>query len=219
MKKNRALFLFLLSTLAACGGGYTYRKMRIELPVYSPLHREEFEQAAFGGFLITKEPEGFDLNKEIIEFLSPEFERKLHFQVIVQPVALASEEIFRKPDFWASLAPGSGRLLFITGKAELTREIRKSVLGRPRAKANDLTAEEKGIVERILYTLSLHLYLIRGDSGEIVLERDFKETKVYTNPKQRSDFAFYDLALRIKAKLFSLIMSEERVQERHLLLK
>jgi hypothetical protein len=219
MRKNSPVLLCLLALLAACGGGDTYRKIRVELPAYSRLHPEQFEQVVFSGFLVAKEPDGLDLNKEIAEYFSPEFEKKLHFRVIIQRVALESEELFRKPDFWRSLAPGPGRVLYVTGKAELTREMRKAILGRPKADQDDPLAQQRGIAERTLFSLSLHLYLIRGDSGEVVLDRDFKETKAYTNPKQRADFAFYDLAQRVKTKLFRPILSEERIQERYLLLK
>jgi hypothetical protein len=52
-----------------------------------------------------------------------------------------------------------------------------------------------------------------------LLYRDFKETKTYAQPSQRTDFAFYDLAIRIKDKLFRRILEEGRIQERYLLLK
>jgi hypothetical protein len=219
MRKSSPVLLSLLAILAACGGGDIYRKIRVEIPAYSSLHPDEFEQVVFSGFLVAKEPEGLDLNKEISEYFGPEFERKLHFRVAVQRFALESEEVFRKPDFWRSLAPGPGRILYVTGKAEFARETRKAILGRTKTDAEDPLAQQRGIVERTLFSLSLHLYLIRGDSGEVVLDRDFKESKAYTNLKQRADFAFYELAQRIKAKLFRPILGEERMQERYLLLK
>ncbi len=219
MRKNSPGLLCLLALLAACGGGDAYRKIRVELPAYSSLHPDEFEQIVFSGFLVAGEPEGLDLNKQITEYFGSEFERKLHLRITVQRVALEGEEVFRKPDFWRSLAPGPGRALYVTGKAELTRETRKAILGRTKADAEDPLAQQRGIVERTLFSLSLHLYLIRGDSGEVVLDRDFKESKAYTNLKQRADFAFYELAQRVKTKLFRPILSEERMQERYLLLK
>jgi hypothetical protein len=219
MRRNSALLLFPLILLAACGGGEAYRRLRVEIPSYSPLHLEEFEKAVFSGFLIGKESAEIDLNKEISEYFGAEFKRKLQYQVVVQPVALESEDLFRNPDFWKSLAPGSDRLLYVTGKAELTKEMRKAVIDKAKADIEDPFERQKGIAERTLFSLSLHIYLIRGDNGEIVLDRDFKETKAYISPNQRADFAFYDLAPRIRTKLFRPILSEERIQERYLLLK
>jgi hypothetical protein len=219
MKKNSRAFLILLVLLAACRTGDTYRKIRVELPVYSPLRPEEFDQVIFSGFLIAQSPEGIDLNQELIEYLSTEFEKRLYFHVVVQPVALLSDDVFRKADFWKSLASGPGRSLYVTGKAELTRETRKSILGRPRQDPDEPADQQDAIVERVLFALSLHLYLIRSDSGAIELEREFRETKAYPNIKQRADFAFYDLAQRIKSKLSRPLLSEERLQDRYLLVK
>jgi len=218
MRRNSAL-LFSLTLLAACGGGEAYRQIRLEIPTYSPLHLEEFEKAVICGFLVGEETAGIDLNRETSEYFRAEIQRKLHFQVMVQPVALDSEELFSKPDFWRSLAPGSGRVLYVTGKAQLTRETRKAVVDRDREDIEDPFARQKGIAERTVFSLNLHVYLIRGDNGEVMFDRDFKETKAYVNPNQRADFAFYDLVQRAKAKLFRPIMSEERMQERYLILR
>jgi len=219
MRRSSPVLLLALCLFAACGGGDRYRKIRVEIPAYSPLHLEQFEQAVFSGFLVGKETAGLDLNKELSEYFGPEFERKLHFKVTSQPVALAGDELFRKPDFWKSLAPGSARMLYVTGKAELTREIRKTILDTSKADREDPLLRQRGIAERTVFSLSLHLYLIRADSGEAILDRDFKETKAYSSTKQRADFAFYELAQRVKTKLFRPLLREERIQERYLLLK
>ena len=200
MRKNRLLLLVPLALWAACSGDMTYRKIRVELPSFSPLRLDEFEQAVFSGFIVGQQPTGFDLNKEIPNYLGPEFERKLRFRVSLSPVELESEDTFRKADFWRSLAPDAGRALYVTGKAELTRETRKAIMQKDKDELEDPWDLKKTVAER-------------------TVDRDFKETRSYTNPNQRADFAFYDLAQRVRVKLFRLILSEERMQERYLLLK
>lgn len=216
MRRNSLPLLLLLLFLTRCGGD-TYRKLRLELPAYSTFHPDEFQEVILTNFLIVNAPEGFDLDQELAAFFVPEFERKLSLPVTVQRVRLESEESIRRPDFWQALAPGSSRRLYVTGKAELTREIRKSILGM--VPGEDPLSPQRKIAERTLFSLSLHLFLIRGDNGEVLLDRDFKEIKTYASPDQRTDFAFHDLALRIKTKLFRPILNEERFQERYLLLK
>jgi hypothetical protein len=217
MKRSSPALLLALALLAACGGT-EYRKIRMEIPSYSPLHIEQFKQAVFSGFIVGPENAGLDLNTEISGYFGPEFERKLRLEVSSRPVVLDSEELFRKPDFWKSLAPGSSGTLYVTGKAEMTKETRKTVLDA-KTDPNDQMVRRKEFAERSVFSLNLHIYLIRGDSGEVLLDRDFKETKAYTGAKQRPDFAFYDLAQRVKTKLFRPILSEERMQERYLLLR
>jgi hypothetical protein len=216
MKRNNLSLLLLLLLLMSCGGD-TYRKVRLELPTYSNLHPDEFQEVFLTDFLIVNAPEGFDLNQELADFFVPEIERRLGLPVNARRIRLESEESIRRPDFWQALAPGSPHRLYVTGKAELTREIRKSILGE--VPGEDPYTPQRKIAERTLFSLSLHLFLVQGDNGKVLLDRDFKETKTYTSPKQRTDFAFHDLALRIKTKLFRLISNEERIQERYLLLK
>jgi len=217
MRRNSPLLLFSLVLLAACGGQESYRKIRLEIPTYSPLHLEEFEKAVICGFLIGEKSAGIDLNKELSEYFRSEIQRKLHFQVVMQPLALESEDLFRKPDFWRSLAAGSGRALYVTGKAQMTRETRKAVISKDQEDIEDPFDRHKGIAERTIFSLNLQIYMISGDNGEVVFDRLFQETKAYVSPNQRADFAFFDLVQRAKAKLFRPIMSEGRIQERYLI--
>jgi hypothetical protein len=219
MRRNSAFLVFALTLLAACGGQPAYRKIRLEIPTYSPLHLEGFEKAVVCGFLVGEGTAGIDLNKEVTAYFSSEIQRKMHFQVMVQPVVLDSEDVFSQPEFWKSLAPGAGRVLYVTGSAHLTRETRTAVVDRDKEDVEDPFARQKGIAKRTIFSLDLHVYLIRGDTGEVLFDRDFKETKAYINPDQRADFAFYDLVQRAKAKLFRPILSEERMQERYLILR
>jgi hypothetical protein len=214
VKRNSLLLLLLL--LASCGGETT-RKVRLEIPAYSTFHADEFQSVVITDFLIVNAPEGFDLNHELAVFFVPEFERKLGLPVTLPRLLPESEESIRRPAFWQAFAPGSPRRLYITGKAGLDREIRKSILGE--VPGEDPFSPQRKVAERTVFSLSLHLFLIRGDSGEVLLDRDFKETKTYAQPSQRTDFAFYDLAIRIKDKLFRRILEEGRIQERYLLLK
>ena len=195
----------------------TPRKFRLELPAYSLLNQEEYLGVVLTGFVVTASPQDFDLNRELASFFIPQFEQALSLPVIVQSIPIEGEPSLQRPDFWKALAPKSSRRLYVTGKAAFTRQVRKSILGE--VPGEDPFSPERKIVERTLFSLSLHLLLIRGESGEVLLDRDFKEARTYVNPNQRTDFAFHDLATRIKTKLFRPISGEGRIQERYLLPK
>lgn len=217
MRRNSLLLLpLLLLFLTSCSSNAP-RKLRLELPAYSFLHREDYLGVVLTGFLVAASPEDFDLNREIVSFFIPEFERALSLPVTTQSIPIDGETSFQRPDFWQALAPQSSRRLYVTGKAALTRQVRKSVLGE--VPGEDPFSPERKIVERTLFSLSLRLLLIRGESGEILLDRDFKEARTYVNPNQRTDFAFHDLAMRIRTKLFRPISGVERIQARYLLPK
>lgn len=217
MRKNSWAIACLLLFLVACRSN-AYRKLKVELPAYSPIRLEDFLEVVITPFLVADQPKGIDLNKEIADYLKPELERKFKGRVTLRQVPLESEEAFKKPEYWQSLAVGSSKSLVVAGRATLNQETRKAILSRPvRSLEEEPLSPQKSLDERRIFTLEVSLYLIRAETGETLLQRDFKETKSYTNPNQRIDFAFYDLIQRVKAKLFRLILGEERIQNRYLL--
>ncbi len=219
MKKfSPAVFVAAL-LLAGCGGSVKYQKLRIEIPTYSPIQLDDFQELVITPFLIPKEPDGVDLNKEVTEYFITELSRKFSGKVVARPIALDSEAVFKQPEFWKSLSPAQSRIVFLTGKASLEKETRKAVLSRPGNPRDEEFSPQRTISERTVFILEASIYIISADTGEIVMSRDFKETRAYTNPNQRADFAFNDLVQRIKQKLFRPILSEERVEERYLLLR
>jgi hypothetical protein len=217
MRKNSWAVACLFLFLAACSSN-AYRKLRLELPAFSPVKLDDFLEVVITPFLVADQPPGIDLNKEIADYLKPELQRKFKGRVTLRQVPLEGEDAFKKPEYWQSLAAGSSKSLVVTGRATLNQETRKAILSRPvRSLEEESLSPQRGLDERRIFTLEVSLYLIKAETGETLLQRDFKETKSYTNPNQRTDFAFYDLIQRVKAKLFRLILGEERIQDRYLL--
>ncbi len=218
MKKN-SLALVGLLLLAACSGTETYKKIRVEIPAYSTLRLDRFQEMAVTTFLTPKETAGLDLSQEIGQYFEQELGRKFPGKVFSRAVDIESEAAFQNSEFWKSLAPDSGSLLYFTGKAELSRETRKAVLSRPGDPREDELTPQKTIAERTVFVLDITIHIINTASGEILISKTYKESKTYTSPKQRADFALFDLIQRVKQKLFRPILGEERIQERYLLAK
>lgn len=216
MKKNNLALIGLL-LLAACSGTDAYKKIRVEIPAYSSLRLDRFQELAVATFLTPKETSGVDLNKEIGQYFEQELERRFPGRVFSRAVEIESEAVFQNSEFWKSLAPDSGSLLYFTGKAELSRETRKAVLSRPGDPWEDELSPQKSIAERTVFVLDITIHIINAASGEILVSKTYKETKNYLNPKQRGDFALFELIQRVKQKLFRPILGEERIQERYLL--
>lgn len=209
----------LLLLLAACRGD-VYRKLRLELPPYSPVKLEEFQEILITDFLVTRTPEGFDLNREIRDYFRAELERKFKGNILVQPFSVENEEALENEEAWKVLHSPSASRLIMTGKAGLIQETRKAILGRPaRRPEEDRLSPARNIEERRVFTLELTVILLRPETGQPLLKKDFKETLTYTNLAQRVDFAFHDLAQRVRVKLFRPLLGEERIQERYLLLR
>jgi hypothetical protein len=109
-----------------------------------------------------------------------------------------------------------GTILF-TGSLEYTEEIRKAIKSAKKRRFEQPFPEESRIEERRFYSLTLHLYLIDTQSGEALYERTFNESKAYKNPNQTAYFAFFDMMLSVRDKLFRQILGEEQTQERYLI--
>ncbi len=216
MRKN-SLIGSLLIFLAACSASDLYKKVRIEIPAFSPFRLDQFQELAITTFLSTPETTGLDLNKELADYFAPEFKKRFHGKVFIRPASFDNEETFQTPEFWKSLDPQSEARLYLTGKAAFSRETRKAVMSRPGDPRQDELAPQRSIAERTVFHLDLAVYLIKAADGEILFTKTFKETRAYTNPRQKSDFAFYDLVQRVRKKLFRPWFGEESLQERYLL--
>ncbi|MGQ9672090.1 MAG: hypothetical protein ACUVV5_03025 [Candidatus Aminicenantales bacterium] len=219
MTKVHSFLVGLLFLFTACGGD-VYRKVRLELPAYSPVKLADYQEILITDFLVTKEPEGLNLNREIQEYFKLELEKKFRGHVFLQPFPVEGKDAFGNPEIWKPLAQPNRSRLILTGVAGFIQETRKAILSRPsrRPEEENLTPS-KNVEERRVFTLELTLYLLNPETGQPLLQRDFKETMTYAHLQQRPDFAFHDLAQRVRVKLFRPILGEERTEERYLLLK
>jgi len=215
--KRISLGLAGLLLLAACTSTDTYKKIKVEIPTYSALRLDPTQELAVITFLTPKETAGVDLSREVGQYFEQALERKFPGRVFSRAVPMESEAVFQDPGFWKSLAPASGSLLCFTGKAELSRETRKAVLSQPGDPWEDQLSPQRSIAERTVFVLDITIHIINTASGEILVSKTYKESKTYPSPKQRADFALFDLIQRVKQKLFRPILGEERVQERYLL--
>jgi hypothetical protein len=214
-RNNLILFLGLLFFLS-CGTG-EHLRLRIEMPQQTPLNLENFEEIAITNFLIKEEAKDFNLNKELTDYFTTELDQKIKKKTSSVEVLLETEDVFQDKNFWQELFPGKKGSILCTGSLEYTEEIRKAIKSADKRRFEEPFPEESRIEERRFYTLALHLYLIDAQTGEALYERTFKESKAYKNPNQTAYFAFYDMILNVRDKLFRQILGEEQIQERYLI--
>ncbi len=205
-------FLFLIS----CQVGDQMR-LRIEMPRKSPINLESYKELIVTNFLVQEEAQGFDLNQELDDYFVTELDQKLGKKVSSRKIDIENNEIFENQDFWKGLFPDQKEAILFTGSVEYTQEIRKSIKSAEKRRFESPFPEESRIEERRFYSLSLQLFLIDTKSGEALYKRTFKENKAYQNPNQTAYFAFYDLMVTVKDKIFRQILGEEQFQERYLI--
>lgn len=266
MRQIKFLILIYLLLLAGCASE-VHQKIKLDIPAYSPINIQEFQEIILIPFIISSEKPGaasipaaenvgeeekeeekekekekkdeeekqlaaaqkkiepgLDAQAEVIKYFVTELSRKFKGQVRLEDRPLPSAELLHKPEYWQSLSPDSQATLIFTGHGRFQEEIRKAILYRSdlyRADQSeeDLFAPEKKLASRHVFTLELNVALIKPETGEVLLERNFKETKITPDLKYPARFALYELLQRVKLILFRQIFAEERPQERYLLLK
>ncbi len=215
-KRNSLILLFGLLFFLSCGTGEHVR-MRIEIPRKPPLDLEGVDEIVITNFFMKEQAKDFDINKELTEYFNAELGQKLDKKISLAEIPLKNEEVFQDKNFWQTISNGKKKAILFTGSLEYTEEIRKSIKSADKRRFDAPFPEESRIEQRKFYSLSFHLYLIDTQSGAPLYERTFKESKTFTNPNQTAYFAFYDMLLGVRDKLFRQILGEEQMQERYLI--
>lgn len=215
-KRNSLIVLLGLLSFLSCSTG-EHLRLRVEMPRKQPINLEDFEEIAVTNFLVKEEAKDFDLNKELTEYFTTELDQKIDKKISSSEIPLDSEEVFQDKNFWLKMTPDKRGTILFTGSLEYTEEIRKAIKSAKKRRFEQPFPEESRIEERRFYSLTLHLYFIDTQSGEAIFERTFNESKAYKNPNQTAYFAFFDMMLSVRDKLFRQILGEEQTQERYLI--
>jgi len=88
---------------------------------------------------------------------------------------------------------------------------------KAKRKFEDPFTYEDQFAQRRHYALTLDLYFIDSQTGEILYQGKFNETKAYENPNQTGYFAFHDLIYNVKSKIFRDILGKKEPQTRYLI--
>lgn len=215
-KRNSLSLLFILLFFLSCGTG-EHLRVRVEIPRKPPIDLESIDEIVITNFFVKEQAKDFNINKESTEYFHTELEQKLDKKITLAEIPLESEEVFQDKSFWQNISNDKKSAILFTGSVEYVEEIRKSIKSAAKRRFDAPFPEESRIEQRKFYSLSLHLFLIDAQSGESLYERTFKESNVYNNPNQTAYFAFYDMMMSIRDKLFRQILGEEQMQERYLI--
>jgi hypothetical protein len=217
IKKKSRLFLLLGILFFLSCGSEEHLNLRIELPRKPPIPLENYDAFIFTNFMIKGEAQDFDMNKELTDFFSAEFEQALEKNISSEEISFMNEDVFQDQEFWQTLFPEQRGTLLFTGKLEYTQEIRKAIKSMQKRQFETPFPEESRIDARKFYSLDLQIYIIEIQTGEVLYKRNFKESKSYRNPNQTAHFAFIDIIQSVRDKLFRQLLGEEQIQQRYLI--
>ena len=215
MKRFKVILILLLFFFISCTSA-NYFRVNVEVPRKAIFDINQFNEIIVTDFFIKKEADDFDLNQELINYFTAQMKQNIKAEVSSRRVSLSNEELFKDKAFWKSIVPDSQEAVLFTGSVDYTQEIRTAVV-QTKKKADDTFQRDKAIRERRFYTLNLNFYIIDTQSGEVLYTQAFRETQGYKNPKQTASFAFFDLADKVRMKLFNNVLGIARIQQRYLI--
>jgi len=222
MKKNKffinKIFLLILLFFVYSCGSISYVEIKTDIAKKIPFSFEQFDEIMITDFLPENEIPDFDINKEMKDYFAQEIEVKTKRKVSTKKIPLEDEQIFKNKQFWANISEKDEKGIFITGSVEYKKEVRKALV-RDKRKFEDPFTYEDQFIQRKMFSLALDLYFINSQTGEIIYQRKFNESKSYENPNQTAYFAFYDLIYSMKQKIFLDVLTEKQPQERYLIIK
>lgn len=218
IKNRKAVLLLGLIFHLACAQTSPL-KIKVEIPGYTPFKLDGYLEVVIASFIPLKKVDAFDLNQELTDYFREEFERRFKGKTSVRGPLLEKEEDLKNQEFWQGLPHESRPTLYLAGTAAFTQETRKALLEKAGRADTDPFSSRKSLEERRVFTLELKLFFINGETGAAVFEKNFKETLTSKNVGHLPSYAFFELAQRIKIKLFHTLMEEARPQERYLLLR
>lgn len=215
----------LVLALAACSSSNATR-LRIQIPRRAEVRLADFDGIAMTNFLIQSDDEAdakkveldFDLNQELIDYLSNELKIELEEDVDIHTLNLEDEALFEDEQFWQNFSKDGKKVLIISGTMQYGQETRKALISKEKRQHETPFPQPERLQTRKFYTLNMHIHILDSESGVNLYNQTFKETRAYSNPNQTAQFAFYDLLYEIKEKLFREMMGGEKIQERYLII-
>ncbi len=217
MKKNiKPLFILLFLIYCSCQSVTQY-KVSIEIQSPIKIDLPSYEEIIFTSFKVNSEIKEINFNKEIFNFFSPEIKKEFEGKILFKEIKWNKENLHEDKDFWKALVNNKNKKLFFTGKLNFKKELRKALLEERKPQTTPFL--ERKLASRLFFILNLNLYLIDSNTGEIIYQKDFKESKAYKNINQKSNYAFFDILEEIKNKLFKEIISHKKREERYLIMR
>jgi hypothetical protein len=220
MRTGRILALVAVGLVSFACTGESVRRVRIDMPGYAPFRVSDFDRVIVTNFKAENDTGDFNVAGELADYLAEELGRRLGGKVSRTSVPTDKAGRAGDTEFWKSLPAGPGSALFLTGTISYREEVRKALLEKdPSVIDGPFRGERKPLSERRIYTMPVRIALVRAGSGEVVLDKEFKETRTFSDTNQLYSYAYYEIVPHLRNKLFRLFFGDTAIEERTLIVK
>ncbi len=159
----------------------------------------------------------FALGRELQGYLAAELGRSFRGTVSRMDLSRDGKAAGDDPAFWKQAAAGRERAVFLTGSARLVGQTRKALEKKNLPVDGPFNLDRRGLIERRRWTLSIDLSVVSAATGETLYKTTFREERDYSDLDKPAEFAFAELADRIRARLFQVLFGAPTIEERTLL--
>jgi len=159
----------------------------------------------------------FALGRELQGYLAAGLGRSFHGTVSRMDLSRDGKAAADDPAFWKQTGVGRERAVFLTGSAGLVGQTRKALEKKKLPTVGPFNIDRRGLIEQRRWTLSVDLSVVSAATGEALYKIAFREERDYIDLDKPAEFAFAELADRIRARLFPVLFGAPTIEERILL--
>lgn len=180
--------------------------IRVELPGVSPFAPGSFDAVVVTDFREASAVEGFSAARSLPDYLAEEIDLAFRGRVL-------------RADSAAAAAAATARALVLTGSARMSTEVRKALGGEASPAEGPWKAGERRLIEVRRWTLEASVSILSAADAETLWRKDFREERDYPDLEKPADFAFSDLAARVRARLLPVLLGTTTLETRTLIVR
>lgn len=209
----------LLAAIQAACASPAFRKVSFEIPAVSPAGLESGHEIVVADFKELEAVPDIAVGRRVADYLEAELRREFKGKVSRRTEAGGPTPGSDDRDYWRSAGAGMTHAVFLVGSVSLREQSQKALRQVSLPTDGPFRLENRGLLERQRFILSLDYSLIDAGSGAVIIKKSIRETRTYGTVETSPEFALSDLLPAIKAKLFPAVFGLPSVQERNLLLR
>lgn len=217
MKPGRVFVLAVMLASGAACLSLSPVPVKVEMPGVSPFPAGLFNEIVVTNFRDDSPSPDFDLGRELQAYLAAEIARSFKGKVSRADVSWDAESAGNDPAFWMRAAAGRDAAVFLTGSTALVGQIRKALEKKQLPVDGPFNIDRRGLIEQRRWALAVDLSVISAATGEPLYKRTFREERDYIELDKPAEFAFSELADRLRARLLPILLGTSTIEERALL--
>jgi hypothetical protein len=155
--------------------------------------------------------------REFQTFLVAELGRAFKGKVSRMELSRDRQAAAGVPEFWKKAGAGRDQAIFLAGSAGLVGQTRKALEKNKLPADGPFNVDRRGLIEQRRWTLSVDISAVSAATGESLYQTTFREERDYIDLEKPAEFAFAELAARVRDHLFLVLFGAPTLEERTLL--